>query len=158
MKNETSGSRIDIYKEANIGSILSDGASPYGSIDVVFTVGSSTPSPNPTPSMKETPAKVVVDHDTFTSEAPAKTVIAAGNIGAASFFDMKLHAADERTNINQKFLAQYYVSPNANILLTTKIYPRRDLGMAEDGVVKTLSWNNLPKNQAGPVSTVTICK
>ena len=103
---------------------------------------------------KGTAAKVVADRDTFKSEAPEKTVIVADNIGAASFFDMKVHQADEKTNINQKFLVQNLVSPNANIFLTKNIYPRRDLSMNEDGMARTITWNNLPKNQAGPVFAV----
>ena len=46
------------------------------------------------------------------------------------------------------------LSPSVNILLTENIYPRRELGMAEAGAAKTLSWNNLPKDQAGPVFAV----
>ena len=34
------------------------------------------------------------------------------------------------------------------------IYPRRDLSIAENGSLQTLTWNNLPKNQAGPVYAV----
>ena len=40
---------------------------------------------------------VAVDHDTFKSEAPSKTVIASNTLGAKSFFDLKVHAADDRT-------------------------------------------------------------
>ena len=96
----------------------------------------------------------IVDRDTFKSEAPAKTVVAADAVGAASFLDLKVHGVDEKTSVNQKFLAQNLVSPSVNILLTENIYPRRELGMVEDGAAKTLSWNNLPKDQAGPVFAV----
>ena len=103
---------------------------------------------------KKVPAKAEPDRDTFKSEAPAKTVVAADAVGAASFLDLKVHGVDEKTSVNQKFLAQNLVSPSVNILLTENIYPRRELGMAEDGAAKTLSWNNLPKDQAGPVFAV----
>ena len=103
---------------------------------------------------KKVPAKAEPDRDTFKSEAPAKTVVAADAVGAASFLDLKVHGVDEKTSVNQKFLAQNLVSPSVNILLTENIYPRRELGMAEDGAAKMLSWNNLPKDQAGPVFAV----
>ena len=95
-----------------------------------------------------------IDYDTFKSEAPSKTVIVADSVGATSFFDMKVHAADEKTNTNQKFLVQNLVGPKAKVLVTENIYPRRDLGTAENGATKILTWNNLPKNQAGPVFAV----
>lgn len=95
-----------------------------------------------------------IDYDTFKSEAPSKTVIVTDGIGATSFFDMKVHAADEKTNTNQKFLVQNLVGPKAKVLVTENIYPRRDLGTAENGATKILTWNNLPKNQAGPVFAV----
>ena len=96
----------------------------------------------------------IVDRDTFKSEAPSKTVIAADTIGAKSFFDMKVHAADEKTTANQKLLATNLVRADANILLTQNIYPRRDLSITENGSLKVLIWNNLPKNQADPVYAV----
>lgn len=95
-----------------------------------------------------------IDYDTFKSEAPSKTVIVTDGIGATSFFDMKVHAADEKTNTNQKLLVQNLVGPKAKVLVTENIYPRRDLGTAENGATKILTWNNLPKNQAGPVFAV----
>lgn len=67
---------------------------------------------------------------------------------------MKVHAADEKTIANQKLLVQSLVGSNANVLLTQNIYPRRDLGMAEDGAAKVLIWNNLSKELPGPVYAV----
>lgn len=96
----------------------------------------------------------VVDYDTFKSEAPGKTVIAADTLDAQTFFDLKVHSADERTIANQKLIVQNQVGPNAQILLTKDIYPRRDLSTTENGSLKVLIWNNLPKNLAGPVSAV----
>lgn len=96
----------------------------------------------------------VIDRDTFKSEEPAKTVIVADSIGSASFFDMKVHKPDEKTNVNQQFLVKNLVGPNASIILTKNIYPRRDLSMTEEGKLQTLTWNNLPKGQAGPVYAV----
>ncbi len=115
----------------------------------------TTPAPIPVAeSITMAPAMMAIDRDTFKSEAPAETVMVADGVGASSLFDLKVHATDERTNINQKFLAQYLVGPTADVLLTQNIYPRRDLTMAEDGATKTLTWNNLPKYQAGPVYAV----
>lgn len=97
---------------------------------------------------------VIVDYDTFKSEAPPKTVIATDNIGSQTFFDLKVHSADDKTLTNQKLLVQYLVRQNANIILTQGIYPGRDLSAAENGSLKVLMWNNLPGNQAGPVYAV----
>ena len=97
---------------------------------------------------------VIIDYDTFKSEAPSKTVIATDNIGSQTFFDLKVHSADDKTLTNQKLLVQYLVRLNANIILTQGIYPRRDLSAAENGSLKVLIWNNLPGNQAGPVYAV----
>jgi len=95
-----------------------------------------------------------VDSDTFKSEYPDKTVIATDAIGAGSFFDMKVHSVDARTLTNQKILVQNLVGANSQIMLTESIYPRRDLEVSENGSLMILIWNNLPKNQAGPVSAV----
>lgn len=97
---------------------------------------------------------VIIDYDTFKSEAPPKTVIATDNIGSQTFFDLKIHSADDKTLTNQKLLVQYLVRQNANIILTQGIYPGRDLSAAENGSLKVLIWNNLPGNQAGPVYAV----
>ena len=97
---------------------------------------------------------VIVDHDSFKSEAPSKTVIASNTLGVKSLFDLKVHAADDRTKANQAFLVQNYIGANAKILLTENIYPRRDLSTTENGSLQTLTLNNLPKNQAGPVYAV----
>ena len=97
---------------------------------------------------------VIIDYDTFKSEAPPKTVIATDNIGSQTFFDLKVHSADDKTLTNQKLLVQYLVRQSANIILTQGIYPRRDLSAAENGSLKVLIWNNLPGNQAGPVYAV----
>ena len=143
------------------------------------TSSGPTPTPTPTPTPKKESKKekaekkhsyiipmisdvdsekkgepAIVDRDTFKSEAPSKTVIVADTIGAKSFFDMKVHAADEKTTTNQKFLASSLVRADANILLTQNIYPRRDLSTTENGALKVLIWNNLSKNQAGPVYAV----
>ena len=67
------------------------------------------------------------------------------------FLDLKVHSVDNRTAVNQKFLAQTLVGPNVQILLTEGIYARRDLSVKENGSLETLTWDNLPKNQAGPV-------
>ena len=103
---------------------------------------------------KEIPAKEIIDRDTFKSEADSKTVIVADSIGADSFFDLKVHKADAKSTANQEFLAKSLVGPNVQILLTQNIYPRRDLSIAENGSLQTLTWNNLPKNQPGPVYAV----
>lgn len=101
-----------------------------------------------------TMTEMSVDGDIFKSEAPSKTAIVADLSGAEPFFDMKIHAADDQTRANQKLLAQYYIGANANILVTENIYPRRDISISENGSLKVISWNNLPKNQPGAVSAV----
>ena len=128
----------------------------YLCVMISFIAESSTPDPDPTPTSvkKGTLEMVAVDHDTFKSEAPSKTVIASNMLGANSFFDLKVHAADDRTKANQAFLVQNYIGANAKILLTENIYPGRDLSTIENGSLQTLTFNNLPKNQAGPVYSV----
>ena len=97
----------------------------------------------------------VIDRDTFKSEAPAHTVIASETAtDAYGLFDLKVHKADAKSTANQEFLAKTLVGPNVQILLTQNIYPRRDLAIAENGALKKLTWNNLPKNQAGPIFAV----
>ena len=104
---------------------------------------------------KKATAKVEIDHDTFKSEAPAHTVIASETAtDAFGLFDLKVHKPGEKTTANQEFLAKTLVGPNVQILLTQNIYPRRDLSTAENGASKKLTWNNLPKEQAGPVFAV----
>ena len=99
-------------------------------------------------------ANAAVDKDTFKSEAPAKTIMSTDTMGADKFLDLKIHAADDTTKTNQNFLAQALVGTNVKILLTENVYSRRDLSIAENGSLQTLTWNNLPKNQAGPVYAV----
>lgn len=67
-------------------------------------------------------------------------------------------ATDAKAAANQKLLAQTLVRPDVHIALTEDIYTRRNLSLTEDSSEQVLSWNNLPKNEAGPASTVTICK
>lgn len=124
--------------------------------------GSDDPAPAPCPTPKKATTNeskkiaeaVIVDRDMFKSEAPSKTVIAADFIGAKSFFDLKVHAADNQTQANQKLLAQYLIGPNAKILVTENIYPGRDLSITENGSLQVLTWNNLPKNQPGAIPAV----
>lgn len=93
----------------------------------------------------------IVDRDTYKSEEPSKTVMSTDTMGSEKFLDLKVHSVDNRTAVNQKFLAQTLVGPNVQILLTEGIYARRDLSVKENGSLETLTWDNLPKNQAGPV-------
>ena len=104
---------------------------------------------------KKAPAKEIIDRDTFKSDAPAHTVIASeAATDAFGLFDLKVHKPDEKTTANQEFLAKTLVGPNVRILMTQNIYPRRDLSTTENGFAKKLTWNNLPKEQAGPVFAV----
>ena len=104
---------------------------------------------------KETPAKEIIDRDIFKSEDPAHTVIASeAATDAFGLFDLKVHNPDEKSTANQAFLAKTMVGPKVQILLTQNIYSRRDLSIAENGSLQTLTWNNLPKNQPGPVYAV----
>ena len=104
--------------------------------------------------MKMRAANAAVDKDTFKSEAPAKTIMSTDTMGADKFLDLKIHAADDTTKTNQNFLAQTLVGHNVQILLTENVYSRRDLSITENGSLQTLTWNNLPKNQPGPVYAV----
>ena len=104
--------------------------------------------------MKMRALNATVDKDTFKSEAPAKTIMSTDTMGADKFLDLKIHAADDTTKTNQNFLAQALVGTNVKILLTENVYSRRDLSIAENGSLQTLTWNNLPKNQPGPVYAV----
>lgn len=104
---------------------------------------------------EEAPAKVVVDRDTYKSEAPAETVMASESAtDAFGMFDLKVHKPDDKSITNQEFLARTLVNSNVKILLTQNIFPRRDLSISENGALKKLTWNNLPKDQAGPVFAV----
>ena len=104
--------------------------------------------------MKMRAVNAAVDKDTFKSEAPSKTVMSTDTMGADKFLDLKIHAADDTTKTNQNFLAQALVGTNVKILLTENIYSGRDLSISENGSLQTLTWNNLPKNQPGPVYAV----
>ena len=99
------------------------------------------------------PAPVIVDRDTYKSEEPGGTVIAE-KTNENDFFDLKVHSVDERTLNNQKLMTEFMVRSDAEIILTKGIYPRRDLSISENGLTMSLIWNNLPKNQAGPVFAV----
>lgn len=95
-----------------------------------------------------------IDRDTFKSELPSKTVIAKDGIGVKEFFDLKVHAADEKSVANQKLLVQSLLGADKEIILTEGIYPGRDLSLTENGSIQFLVWNNLPKDSAGPVGAV----
>lgn len=95
-----------------------------------------------------------IDYDTYKSEAPSGTVIAAKSFGDKEFFDFKVHASDAKSVADQKLLVQNLIGSNAQIIQTCGLYPRRDLSLSENGGIYTLAWNNLPKNQAGAVSAV----
>lgn len=92
-----------------------------------------------------------IDYDTYKSEAPGGTVIAAGSADAKEFFDLKVHPTDDKNAANQKLLAKGMLGPNAQAVITKDIHPRRDLSVAENGASMVLKWNSLPKNQAGLV-------
>lgn len=100
----------------------------------------------------EEPEKVIVDRDKFKSEAPAHTVIASeANTDDYGLFDLKIHKTDEKTEANHELLVKTLLGNDLSILMTQNIYPRRDLSTTENGSLKKLTWNNLPKNQSGPV-------
>ena len=111
--------------------------------------------PTPCSTVKSEPVKFeIVDHDTYKSEFPSRTVIAADSLGSNLLGDFKIHSVETKTEVNQKLLVQTLVSPNAQTFITENIYPRRDLSITENGSLQTLTWNNLPKNQAGAISAV----
>ena len=127
-----------------------DGSDQIVLIEFYYTFGAI-----PQAASTEKEAVAIIDRDLFKSEAPSKTAIVADSIGAKSFFDMKIHAADAQTQANQKLLAQNLVGgANTKIFVTENIYPRRDLSISENGSLKVLNWNNLPKNQPGAISAV----
>lgn len=95
-----------------------------------------------------------IDYDTYKSEAPSGTVIAAKSFGDKEFFDFKVHASDAKSVADQKLLVQNLIGSNAQIIQTCGLYPRRDLSLSENGGIYPLTWNSLPKNQAGAVSAV----
>lgn len=95
-----------------------------------------------------------IDYDTYKSEAPSGTVIAAKSFGDKEFFDLKVHASDAKSVADQKLLVQNLIGSNTQIIQTCGLYPRRDLSLSENGGIYTLTWNNLTKNQAGAVSAV----
>ena len=96
-----------------------------------------------------------IDRDTYKSEVPAKTVIASEMFDRKSFFDLKVHESDSNTKFNQEFLARCLVPGGGKqIFLTKDVYPGRDLSITENGMTQTISWDNLPKNQPGPVYAV----
>lgn len=147
VENPTEPVIITAYEYPNNGySMINDGGSTFAKSVRIRNVSIGSESSETIP--------VIIDYDTFKSEAPPKTVIATDNIGSQTFFDLKVHSADDKTLTNQKLLVQYLVRQNANIILTQGIYPRRDLSVAENGSLKVLIWNNLPGNQAGPVYAV----
>ena len=152
------------------------GVTGRDTVDIKFyyTYGNSS-SPEPKKSEKKTEKKhsfvyylptddasnvektesIIVDRDTFKSEVPAKTVIASEMFDRKSFFDLKVHESDGNTKFNQEFLARCLVPGGAKqIFLTKDVYPRRDLSITENGMTQTISWDNLPKNQPGPVYAV----
>ena len=153
-----------------------DGTTDDFTIDWEIKGGSDGPKPKPDPNPKEQldyellsllfgnekasntknveKKAEIVDRDTYKSEEPSKTVMSTDTLGSEKFLDLKVHSVDNRTAVNQKFLAQTLVGPNVQILLTEGIYARRDLSVKENGSLETLTRNNLPKNQAGPVYAV----
>lgn len=137
-------------------------------IKFYYTYGSSSSTPKKTVTLfpyeiyhpvvavnEEKPVVVPVDRDTFKSEVPVKTVIASEMFDRKSFFDLKVHESDSNTKFNQEFLARCLVpGGEKQIFLTKDVYPRRDLSITENGMTQTISWDNLPKNQPGPVYAV----
>ena len=123
----------------------------------VCATGHDEPPIGPTPcsTVKSEPVKFeIVDHDTYKSEFPSRTAIAADSLGSNLLGDFKIHSVETKTEVNQKLLVQALVGANAQTFITENIYPRRDLSITENGSLQTLTWNNLPKNQAGAISAV----
>lgn len=114
----------------------------------------SPTGPTPCSTEKSEPEFEIVDHDTYKSEFPSRTVCTADSSGSNLLGDLKIHSVETKTEANQKFLVQTLVGPNAQTFITENIYPRRDLSITENGSLQTLTWNNLPKNQPGAVSAV----
>lgn len=95
-----------------------------------------------------------IDYDTYKSEAPGGTVIAAGSVDTKEFFDLKVHPTNDKNAANQILLAKGMIGPSAQAVITKDIHPRRDLSVTENGASMVLKWNSLPKNQAGLVKAV----
>lgn len=89
-----------------------------------------------------------------TSEAPARTAISTNSkskSNSGTSIDLKAGTPDNKSIANLESIAKALAGSNVNIIHTENIYPRRDLSITENGSLQTLTWNNLPKNQAGPV-------
>lgn len=117
----------------------------------------ATPDSPDTPIIKfesDNNPEPIPDHDTFKSEEPSGTVLASPTTEANKLGDLKVHATDAISTLNQAFLAKTLISPNAHTIVTENVYPRRDLTVTEDGSLQVLTWGNLPKNEAGPVYAV----
>lgn len=108
--------------------------------------------PNPAPTQQEEKAEPVkTDGDMFKSEAPKNTVISMNALGGQNIYDLKVHATDARTAANQQLLAQTLVRSDVKIIDTKNLSLRNKLPAAEEGSAQILCWNNLPKNEPGPV-------
>lgn len=89
------------------------------------------------------------------SEAPARTAISTNSkSNSGTFIDLKGGTPDNKSIANLESIAKTLVGPKVQIFLTQSIYPRRDLSITENGSLQTLTFNNLPKNQAGPICAV----
>lgn len=98
--------------------------------------------------------KEYIDYDTFKSEAPSGTVGVTNSNSKVG--DLKVHKIDTKTEANQKLLADAFASQfgkRARILVSSSVYPRRELGV-DDGKKEAIMWANLEKN---PQAVYAVC-
>lgn len=94
---------------------------------------------------KQKEAPVPVDADTFKSEVPHGTACVAN--ANSKVGDLKVHKIDTKTEVNQKALADAFAvqhGKKAKILVSTSVYPRRELGV-DAGKKEAIMWANLDK-------------
>ncbi len=99
-----------------------------------------------------------VDRNTYKSELPAKTVISQVKADPFSIMDMKVHALDAATTVNQEFLADYFAKTlggkGANVITSYGVYATRDLAITEKSQKRTLTWNNLSVKTPGSIYAI----
>ena len=88
------------------------------------------------------------------TKVPSHSILATNMLVQNSLFDIKVDATNASSTSSQKYLAQKLINPNVNILLTLNIYPRRNLSLTENGSLTYITWDNLPKNDPGPVYAI----
>lgn len=115
-------------------------------VDNISIYTRDVPEPVSEPcSTKQKEAPAPVDADTFKSEVPHGTACVAN--ANSKVGDLKVHKIDAKTEVNQKALADAFAAQHgkkAKILVSTSVYPRRELGV-DAGKKEAIMWANLDK-------------